>query len=153
LYESPNEEKSLPDVVNVMMTDNQPMAEYLMESFIGKLPALAGLPATSAVQYVEITESRPTGDPRSRYTEAVKAEGLDVELIWDGLGAPTALELPAELTGAKENELFTVLVESRKPQIIVNGTSLKGEPFERVQAGIKTTTAFLYFSETWITPG
>lgn len=153
LYAEPNEAKSLPDVTNVMMTDNQPMAEYLMESFIGKLPALAGLPATSAVQYVEIDECRPTGDPRSRYTEIVKAKGLDVELIWDELGTPTALELPAELTGGKENEMFTLLVESRKPQIRVNGTPLKGKPFERVQAGIKTTTAFLYFSETWITPG
>lgn len=152
LYEEPNAAASLPDTVNVMLTDNRPMAEHLMQTFIGKLPAFKGLPAFGSTQYVEITESYPTGDPRSRYTEVVKAAGVDVELVWDDLGTPTALELPAELTGARENELFSLLVESRNAQIILNGKPLKGQPFERVQAGIKTTTAFLYFSEIWISP-
>ena len=151
-FEAPNVEQSLPEVVNVMLTDNRPMAEYLMQSFIGKLPALTGQAAFNAVQYVNIIESYSGGDPRSSYCEVVKAKGIDVELVWDDLGSPIALELPAELTGAKENELYSLLVESRKPRIILNGKQLKGQPFERMQAGIKTTTAFLYFSETWIAP-
>ena len=68
------------------------------------------------------------------------------------LGKPVALELPAELTGGKEHEAYNVLVESTKPEIWLNGSLLPGTPAPRVQAGIETTSAFLYFSETWIDP-
>lgn len=152
LYENPNVEQSLPDVTNVMLSDNRPMAEYLMDNFIAKLGAFGGPPAFKAVQHLDITESYPTGDPRSRYTEVVKAKGVDVELIWDGLGTPTALELPIELTGTKEHDMFSLLVESLDPQIVLNGKRLEGKPIPREQAGIKTVTSFLYFSETWVWP-
>ena len=49
--------------------------------------------------------------------------------------------------------LYPMLIESTRPAIQVNGRQLPGNPVERVQADIKTTTAFLYFSETWIRPG
>jgi len=43
-------------------------------------------------------------------------------------------------------------VPAKQAQIIVNGKSLPGKLGTRVQAGFETTTAFLYFSETWIIP-
>lgn len=152
LLEQPNASSSVPEVANVMLTDNRPLGAYLMCTFIGKLPAFAGLPGFGAAQLVDIEKATPEGDPRTRYTESVSAAGIDVRLVWEELGTPTALELPAELTGGKENELYSLLVESRRAKIILNGRALPGEPFDRVQAGIETTTAFLYFSETWITP-
>ena len=48
--------------------------------------------------------------------------------------------------------MFTVLVPARRARILVNGRQLPGEVGTRVQAGMETTTAFLYFSETWIIP-
>ena len=152
LLDSPEERREFPDGCNVLLHDNNTLAEYLLESFILKLPAFAALPSCESLSFIPIDESYSEGDPRSRYSEILKAGSLDVELVWDGLGTPTALELPAELTGGKENELYTLLVESTKPSIHINGRRLKGQPVERVQADIKTTTAFLYFSETWIRP-
>ena len=152
LYENPEDDQTRPDSVNAMVTDNEAMGKYLMKSFIGKLPAFRDLPVFESTRFVKLQESYATGDPRSRYTEVIKTGEFDVELIWGELGTPTALELPPDLTGAKENELFTLLVESRRAQIVLNGSALPGEPFERIQAGIKTTTAFLYFAETWISP-
>ena len=152
LYENPNVEDSLPAVHNVMLSDNESLARYLMANFIGKLPSFAGAPAFKAVQYVTVDSVRSEGDPRSRYAEVVTAPGLEVRLDWDELGRPVALELPPEETGPKEHEMFTLLIESRKASIFVNGTPLPGRPVPRVQAGIETTTAFLYFSETWIWP-
>ena len=73
-------------------------------------------------------------------------------LLWEELGSPTLLELPPEETGPKDREMITILVESRKASILVDGKALPGTPAPRVQAGIETTTAFLYFSETWIWP-
>ena len=152
LLDSPDEQRSFPDGCNVLLYDNKELAEYLLETFILKLPAFAALPACESLSLIPMEECRPEGDPRVRYSEIIKAHSLEIELVWDGLGTPTALELPAELTGGKENELYTLLIESTNPSIHINGQRLPGSPVERVQAGIKTTTAFLYFSETWIRP-
>ena len=151
-YEQPNRPTSLPAAANLMLSDNRRLAEYLLTDFIATLPAFHSAPAFSALQHVAITESYAAGDPRSEYREVIKADGLEIQLVWGGLGRPTALELPAELTAGKEHDAFNVLVESTQPQIILNGRVLDGKPVVREQAGIKTTTAFLYFSETWIAP-
>ena len=152
LLDSPEEKRAFPQGCNVLLHDNKELAEYLLESFILKLPAFAALPACESLSLIPKEECRSEGDPRVRYSEIIKADSLDIELVWDGLGKPTALELPPELTGGKENELYTLLIESTNPSIHINGHRLPGFPVERVQAGIKTTTAFLYFSETWIRP-
>ena len=47
LFEDPNAARSLPEIRNVMMTDNEPLAQYLMDTFIGKLAAFAEAPAAS----------------------------------------------------------------------------------------------------------
>ncbi len=152
LLEEPDRPAGWPDAVNVLVSDNRALAEYLMDSFIVKLPAFTDLPGRRHATFLDMTGGGPSGDPRSRYTETVAADGLQVALNWDELGTPTALELPKELTAAGENELYTLLVESRSPSIVVNGRTLPGQPATREQAGIRTTTAFLYFSETWISP-
>ena len=152
LYEDPNVEQSLPHVHNVMLSDNDDLARYLMVSFIAKLGSFGGVSAFKAVSHLPITDVFSHGDPRSRYTETIRSNDLTVELVWDQLGTPTALELPRELTGTKEHEMFSLLVESRDAQILINSTPLKGRPVARQQAGLETTTAFLYFSETWVSP-
>jgi hypothetical protein len=48
--------------------------------------------------------------------------------------------------------MFSLLIPAQAAHIIVNGTPLSGELGTRVQAGFETTSAFLYFSETWIIP-
>ena len=152
LYQNPNVAESLPAVHNIMLSDNQPMAQFLLDTFIGKLAAFAEAPAFSVLQHVAITESYAQGDPHERYSEIIKADEISIELNWGGLGKPVALELPAELTGGKEHEAYNVLVESTEPEIWLNGSLLPGKTAPRVQAGIETTSAFLYFSETWIDP-
>lgn len=152
LYSAPDTGQGLPDTANLVMHDNRALADFLMQTFIAKLGAFAGAAAFPAVSYVELDEVRTEGDSRSRYAEHLRAGELSVDLVWDGLGKPTALELPVELTGPKDREMYTLLVESREASITVNGRRLPGTPAPRVQAGIETTTAFLYFSETWIWP-
>ena len=152
LYENPGSATSLPDAANVLLSDNRELAEFLRLNFIAKLAAFADAPAFSALTHVAITEAWPEGDSNSCYREQVRADGLEITLTWDDLGAPVALELPTELTGGKEHEAYNVLVECRRPEIRLNGRILPGKPGPRVQAGIETTSAFLYFSESWIDP-
>ena len=75
-----------------------------------------------------------------------------VELVWEDLDPPKALELTPDQVGTGMHTMFTLLVPANSAQIIVNGRALPGEVGTRVQAGFETTTAFLYFSETWVIP-
>ena len=153
LYEQPNLSESLPAANNVVITDNEKMARWLADNFVGALPgAFSESPAFKALKYIPLTDVSVYGDTSSRYVQSVKADGIDVELIWDQLGTPTALELSPEHVGTRSHEVFNLLIESRDASIKVNGRPLPGRVMPRDQAGIKTTTGFVYFSEVWIIP-
>lgn len=153
LYGTPDAAEGAEGAPNVMLADNMPLAAFLKKNFIGKLPAFRSAPAFDQLPVKLAQTVRSAGDPMGhRYTETVSGEGLTVELVWEGLEPPRALELTPDQVGTGQHTMFTLLVPARDAQIIVNGRRLPGAVGERVQAGFKTTTAFLYFSETWILP-
>ncbi len=151
LYEQPNRKESLPHCNNVVITDNQPMAQFLMADFVAKFGVFGEVPAFANMHYLPVTHASNSGDPvGNRYCEAVASDGLNVDLVWEQLGRPTAIEVPPELSGTGQHTMFSLLVESREAAIFVNGRRLAGAPQPREQAGLQTTTAFLYFAESWI---
>ena len=153
LYGSPDEISAADIAPNVLMSDNIELAEFLMENFIGKLAAFRQAPAFEHLSHVLARSVRSSGDPMGhRYTETIAGEGLTVELVWEDLESPKALELNPDQVGTGEHTMFTLLVPANKAQILVNGHRLPGQVSTRVQAGFETTTAFLYFSETWVIP-
>lgn len=138
---------------NVLISDNPALADYLKANFIALLPGFGNLSAFPNLPHLQALRVRTDGDPMGqRYTETVVAPDIVVELVWERLDPPRALELPPELTGTKVHSMATLLVPARDAQIIVNGRRLPGQPARRMQAGVETTTAFLYFSETWVRP-
>ena len=138
---------------NVLIGDNPALAEYLKTNFIGLLPTFRDVPAFSDLPHLQALRVRTDGDPMGRrYVETVVAPDMVVELVWEDLESPRALELPPELTGTKAHSMSTLLVPARSASIFVSGRRLPGQPAKRVQAGVETTTAFLYFSETWVRP-
>lgn len=151
LYQNPlsNEE----GVGNVLIGDSPPLVDYLKDRFIARLPAFRDAPAFASLVHLPARSVRSGGDPMSRrYTETISAPGTAVQLVWEDLEAPRAMELPPELTGTRAHFMSTLLVPARQAHIFVNGRRLSGQPAKRVQAGLDTTTAFLYFSETWVIP-
>lgn len=153
LYGTPGAIDGPVEAPNVLMADNMAVAEYLMENFIGKLGAFRAAPAFDTLPRRSIQTVRVDGDPMGhRYAETITGEGLTVQLVWEGLESPKALELTPDQVGTGEHVMFTLLVPARDAQIIVNGHVLPGAVGERVQAGFETMTAFLYFSETWVIP-
>ena len=153
LYGSPGAAQGTEEAPNALMADNMALAEYLMENFIGKLGAFRAAPAFDNLPRRSIQAVRSDGDPMGhRYSETVSGEGLSVQLVWQGLESPKALELTPDQVGTGEHVMFTLLVPAEDARIIVNGHRLPGEVGARVQAGFETTTAFLYFSETWVIP-
>src|SRR5690606_6133288 len=118
-----------------------------------KLAAFRNAPAFEHMPVKLAQAVRSSGDPMGhRYSETISGDGLTVELVWEDLEPPRALELMPDQVGTGAHTMFTVLVPARAAQIIVNGHCLPGRIGTRVQAGMETTTAFLYFSETWVIP-
>ena len=153
LYGTPGAVEGTDEAPNVILSDNPELTAFLKQNFIGKLAAFANAPAFETVPDITAEAVRSSGDPMShRYTETVSGQGLTVELVWEKLEAPRALELTPDQVGTGEHIMFTLLVPAHDAQILVNGRALSGKLGTRVQAGYETTTAFLYFSETWIIP-
>ena len=137
----------------MILSDNPALTAFLKENFISKLAAFANAPAFDTLPELGAQVVRTSGDPMGhRYSETLVAAGLTVELVWEDLQPPRALELSPHEVASGEQNMFSLLVPAHAAQIIVNGRSLPGQLGTRVQAGYETTTAFLYFSETWIIP-
>ena len=153
LYGSPEQTQGTPEAPNVLMSDNAELADFLLGNFIGKLAVFRDAPAFAHLRHLTAQTIRTSGDPAGyRYSESIAGEGLTVELIWEDLEELRALELTPDQVGTREHTMFTLLVPARKATIMVNGRALPGKVGTRIQAGFETTTAFLYFSETWVLP-
>lgn len=153
LYGSPHESESSNTAPNVLVSDNAELADFLKNNFIAKLGVFREAPAFNGLKSLVANSFKSSGDPMGpRYTESVHADDLNIELIWEELEEPRALELTPDQVGTGEHTMFTLLVPAGSAQIMVNGQPLPGVIGSRLQAGIETTTAFLYFSETWVVP-
>ncbi len=153
LYGTPESEQGSDEAPNVIISDNHELSEYLLESFIGRLAAFRDAPAFNGLKRLVAQSVQTDGDPMShRYSETITGEGTSVQLVWENLEQPRALELMPHQVGSGMHSMFSVLVPAQQGSILVNGKALPGKLGTRVQADVETTSAFLYFSETWILP-
>ena len=153
LYGTPNAEQGTELAPNVIIGNNAELSRYLIDNFIGRLAAFRDAPAFNGLKHLSAQSVVTDGDGMAkRYSEAVSGEGVTVQLVWEELEHPRALELTPDQVGSGIHNMFSVLVPSHRASILVNGQALPGKLGTRVQAGVETTTAFLYFTETWIIP-
>jgi len=71
---------------------------------------------------------------------------------WSDMGDPLPVEVTAENSATKEHEMYSVFLEAKSAAITVNGSPLRGTVQSRQFFGRTMSTAFLAFSETWVTP-
>ncbi len=145
--------KGWPDVPNLIMTDNQRLMRWIVDGWVAKMPTFLGREGLEAMTWLDCdsVEKRP-GDLKSRYSETLRGSGVTLEMIWRDMGSPLPVEVTKENSATKEHEMYSVLLEAREAQVKVNGTSLAGVVAERQFFGRTMSTAFLAFSETWVTP-
>ena len=153
LYGTPNAEQGSAGAPNLIISDNREVSDYLLENFIGKLAAIRDAPAFKGLRHLVAQSIQTDGDAmQDRYSETVSGEGYSVQLVWQQLEAPRALELMPHQVGSGIHSMFSVLVPAQQASILVNGRALPGKLGTRVQADVETTSAFLYFTEPWIIP-
>ena len=150
LAQSPQEASPPAERANVCLTDNEPLARYLVQNFVSHFGAWKALPALSALQYRKLDSVAAAGDPASSYSETVKAGDMIVTLTWSGLGKPFCFALPPDKSATGAHTMPSLFVGCDDASIVVNGRRLPGKPVPREIAGHTISTAMLAFSETWL---
>jgi hypothetical protein len=135
---------------HLCLTDNEPLARWLVENFVAHFAAFKGNPALRGLVYRKLDSVESSGDPSNIYSEALKAGDLNVTLTWSGLGVPFCFANPPELSATGKHHMPSLFVGCLDASILVNGKRLPGSPIPREVAGRKITSAMLAFSETWI---
>ena len=150
LLDEPNEEKTVPDVQNFCITDNEEMARYLVAEFFSNFASFRVSPGLKAISYLPLTEVRREGDTRTEYSEAICSTDYDVRMTWKGLSEPYAVDMPPEKGPTQVHQMYSCFQDSSDASIEVNGRTLSGGIVERDFADTRKSTAFLAFSETWM---
>jgi hypothetical protein len=150
LLERPLLHTSIPEGLNVCVTDNEALARYLASDFAAHFGAFKGAEALQYMDYVKLTGVAASGDTRSAHMEWVKGDGVEASLSWENLGEPFMVSIPKEKSATGRHALFSLFVDARHVTATVNGRTLKGRPVPREFAGRQSSTAFLAYSETWI---
>ncbi len=135
---------------NVCLTDNEPLARYLVAGFVNHFGAYKGLPGLAAMSYRKLDSVAASGNALSRYSETVKAPGMTVELTWSGLGKPFCFAIPPEKSATGVHTMPSLFIGCESASVTVNGAVRPGKPMPREMAGQHISTAMLAFSETWI---
>lgn len=146
LLQSP--QAASPD--NVCLTDNEPLARWLIAEYVAHFGAWRGLAGLQAINFRKLDHVEAAGDAISRYAETVRAGDLTVKLEWSGLGKPFCFALAPGGSATGRHHMPTLFVGCDKASVTVNGRSRSGAPVPRDIAGQRITTAMLAFSETWI---
>jgi len=150
LLEAPLLHRSLPEALNVCVTDNDALAHYLVDNFVSCFGAFKGAEALAHMDYVPLEGVAASGDTRSAYMEWVKGRNVEVSLSWEDLGQPFLVNIPKEKSATGQHALHSLFVDARRVTATVNGRALKGKPVPREFAGRQSSTAFLAYSETWV---
>ena len=150
---APDIAKGWPDVPNFIMTDNQRMMRWIVEDWVTKMPTFIGKAGLAAMSWLDCDSvtKRPS-DLQTRYSETLRGSGVTLEMIWEDMGPPIPVEVTKENSATKAHEMYSVFLEAKRAQIVINGAPLPGQIVDRQFFGRTMSTAFLAFSETWVTP-
>jgi hypothetical protein len=150
LLQSPQEANPPEARANLCLTDNDSLARFLVDGFVANFGAYKGTPGLAGLAYRRLDEASASGDPRTEYSETLRAGALTVVLTWRGLGAPFCFAFPPERSATGRHHMPSLFVPCSDASVTVNGRVLPGRPVPREVAGHPISTAMLAFSETWI---
>jgi hypothetical protein len=133
-------------------TDNEPLARYLLRDYVSCFGSFKGNPNLDRIAYRPADRFVHEGSHDTEWREIVTGPGVHLELTWGGLYDTFALDVPPERSATGKHRMLSLFVSAREAKIELNGVGAKGQPTPRDAFGRESSTAFLAFSETWITP-
>lgn len=153
LLQSPQQAAPEAARANLCLTDNEPLARWLVAEYVSHFGAWRGLPGLQSMLYRPLDSVTAGGDAISHYSEIVRAGDLTVALEWSGLGTPFCFALAPPQSATGQHTMPSLFVGCDDASVTVNGVRRPGSPIPREIAGQRISTAMLAFSETWIRSG
>jgi hypothetical protein len=142
-----------PNATRLCVTDNAPLARYLLGHFVKKFglfrPCAALIDALPIVDGARF-ETRVDGSDSHSELATHAGHGVSASMTWQGLGAAFAVDVPPDLTQTGIHEMFSVFQPARTAFVTVNGARLAGQTVERDFFGGRAQSAALAHSETWV---
>jgi hypothetical protein len=150
VLDQPGVAQGYPGVFNFCISDNEPLARYLIDEFLSKFASFRVSPGLQAVTHLSMIESRREGSTLSTYMEVVRSADLEVVATWKKLGSAYAVDMPAENGPTKLHQMYSLFLDAEEGLVTINGRPLPGKVVQRDFAGTRKSTAFLAFSESWM---
>ncbi|HLX29071.1 MAG TPA: hypothetical protein VKV24_11380 [Casimicrobiaceae bacterium] len=149
---SPTTSAGHPDVPNLCLSNNEPLMRWLVEHFVSRFASFRGVAGLPAMSHRAADTFQTTGNGRTFHQESLRGQDASVTLRWESLRSPFAVDVPPAMSATGRHQMYSVFVEAAQGTIEVDGNRLPGKVIERDFLDRRMSTAFLAFSETWITP-
>lgn len=141
-----------PRAPNLCISNNEPLMRWLVDNFVSRFGSFRDAAGLSAMSHHAADAFETSGDGRSFHQETVRGKGIAIALRWEGLKHPFAVDVPPAMSATGGHQMYSVFVEAANGSISLNGSLLPGRVIQRDFLDRRMSTAFLAFSETWITP-
>lgn len=137
----------------LLITDNQPLAEYLVQDFVRHFGLFRKAVALDKLQVLGDGVFQTVNRFPELVSESVTSAsaGLTVELQWHQMTQPAiCVDLPQSQTQTQKHEMMCVFHPAQQARVLINGTALPGNTIERDFNGSRAQSACLANSETWV---
>ncbi len=137
----------------LLITDNQPLAEYLVQDFVRHFGLFRKAVALDKLQVLSDGVFQTVNRFPELVSESVTSAsaGLTVELQWHHMTQPAiCVDLPQSQTQTQQHEMMCVFHPAQQARVLINGTALPGNTIERDFNGSRAQSASLANSETWV---
>lgn len=141
-----------PQAPNLCISSNEPLMRWLVDDFVSRFATFRGAGALQAMRYLDATAAHTRSEGQVFHQELLEADGVSVALRWEGLQTPFAVDVPPAMSATGAHRMLSVFVPARTGSIRIGEAQLPGQVIERDFLGGRMNTAFLAFSESWITP-
>ena len=137
----------------LMVTDNQPLAEYLLAEFVRHFGLFRKAVALDHLKIVADGVFTTTNRFPNVVVESVASQGagVTIDMQWhDMQQAAICVDLPQSQTQTQKHEMMCVFHPAQSAQVLINGEALQGTTVERDFNGTRAQSASLANSETWV---
>ncbi len=137
----------------LLITDNQPLAHYLVQDFVRHFGLFRKAVALGRLQVFDDGVFQTVNRFPELVSESVTSAraGLTVELQWHQMTQPAiCVDLPQSQTQTQKHEMMCVFHPAQQAKVLINGTALPGNTIERDFNGSRAQSASLANSETWV---
>ena len=152
VLENPYEAGDSSDA-RLLVTDNVPLAEYLIRDFVRHFGLFRKAIALDAVKIMGDGVFHTLNRFPELHTETVQSSSanLKIELQWQDMKqAAICVDLPQSQTQTQKHEMMCVFHPAQQARVLINGTPLPGSTIERDFNGTRAQSASLANSETWV---